>query len=298
MVTTFEYYHNIVNKALLSESLFSRKVPPILKESMLYSLCTKGKRLRPVLFLCSAILFGAKVTTIIPIALGIEMMHTYSLIHDDLPSIDNDMLRRGEKTNHIIFGEDIALLAGDALLTEAFSHIFSAKLSAKRILHIAQIFSSTLGAEGVVGGQILDIHNKTNTTLEEVNVIHKMKTVSFISSCCEAGALTGTQSRDNIALLTEYGKNLGHALQIMNDILDKVGTEKTTGKTIGQDTFLGKRTYPDIVGITKAREDAKKYAKNAQKCLTSLHFSSSIQREKEAFGILENLTEYIIKEPV
>ena len=235
-----------------------------LTESMAYSLMVGGKRLRPILCIAGAEALGKDSSYVIPAACAIEYIHTYSLIHDDLPFMDNDNLRRGQPTNHIVFGNPTAILAGDGLLTEAFHILATGKyhpeVSPERKLKVISIISHYAGYNGMVGGQEADMKAqgcKINDT-EHVRFIHEHKTAALISAALISGVVLAGASEFEEQQLTSYGHAIGLAFQIADDILDIEGDAKTLGKNTGLDTVLGKATYPSIVGI----EDSKSIMKN------------------------------------
>lgn len=250
-------------------------MPEKLKESMLYSLMAGGKRIRPVLCMAVAELFGAKREDVIPFAAGLEFIHTYSLVHDDLPAMDDDDLRRGKPTNHKVYGEAMAILTGDALLTEAFGFMASASssLPADRVLKALSHVAFSVGAVGMVGGQVLDLAHSTaqgaskKGTLDELIEIHARKTGALICTSCVSGALLAGASQNDCEAIAGYGAALGSAFQIADDILDEVSDTETLGKPVGSDAAQGKTTYPVLMGIEKSRVMAKERAEEAVLCL-------------------------------
>ncbi|WP_044640379.1 polyprenyl synthetase family protein [Risungbinella massiliensis] len=237
-------------------------VPDHLRESMRYSLLAGGKRIRPVLTLATVEALGQDPEKALEIACAIEMIHTYSLIHDDLPAMDDDDYRRGKPTNHKVFGEATAILAGDALLTEAFG--WMAQGSAKAGLSsrvMAQLFreaSNMAGIYGMVGGQLSDMEaEKRQVGLAELESIHQRKTGALIAFAVRAGALVGGANENLLEALTEYAYHLGLAFQIQDDILDVVGDQEKLGKPIGSDQDNGKSTYPALLGLEGAIEKLK-----------------------------------------
>lgn len=238
--------------------------PPELIDAMRYSLNAGGKRLRPALTLGACELICGSDIPALPAACALEMIHTYSLIHDDLPAMDNDDFRRGKPTSHKIFGEATAILAGDALLTLAFQEIARTG-NVQALCELAQ----ASGAEGMVGGQYLDMGAEgREITLEELQQIHAGKTGALITASLRIGALLGQASQDVLTSLTHYGRHLGMLFQITDDILDVVGDSAVLGKTIGKDAKSGKATYPALEGLPQARTLASEAADAA---LSSLH---------------------------
>jgi len=242
----------------------STKYTAKLTESISYSLMIGGKRLRPILCIAGAEALGKDASYVLPAACAIEYIHTYSLIHDDLPFMDNDDLRRGRPTNHIIFGSPTAILAGDGLLTEAF-HILATseyhpEVSSEKKLKVISIMSYYAGYNGMVGGQEADMKAqgcKIND-IEHVRFIHERKTADLISAALISGAVLAGASEFEEQQLTNYARSIGLAFQIADDILDIEGDSKILGKNTGLDVTLGKATYPSVIGI----EESKKIMKN------------------------------------
>ena len=219
-----------------------------LYESMRYSLLAGGKRIRPVLTLEFARLAGLEWEKAVPVACALELVHTYSLIHDDLPCMDNDDLRRGKPTNHKVFGETMAVLAGDALQPEAFRLILTAPdIAPEQRADCALILAEAAGADGMVAGQVLDTLHAPKTE-EELKEVDHLKTGAMIAGACKLGAAAGG-SRELLAAAEEYGYQLGLAFQIRDDMLDVCGDEATFGKPIGSDKEEGKVTYVDLLGL-------------------------------------------------
>jgi len=251
-------------------------VPAHLNEAMTYSLFAGGKRLRPILALASHEACGGTAEDILPQAASLEFIHTYSLIHDDLPAMDNDDLRRGKPTNHKVFGEGIAVLAGDALLTEAF-YLLATKsrrssLAAHRsVLRIIRETALAAGAHGMVGGQAEDVRSE-NTALDSDNLafIHAHKTGALITVSVRMGAILAGSGKKNLSALTQYGENIGLAFQIIDDILDIQGDSRELGKETGSDERKKKTTYPGLYGIEQSRRKAGELVENAVRALESL----------------------------
>lgn len=226
-----------------------------LKDSMRYSLLANGKRLRPLMMLISAKLAGLKETEVTDMACAMEMIHTYSLMHDDLPSMDDDDLRRGKPTNHVVFGEALAILAGDALLNEA--HILLIREYAGTINGRNAILeiSEASGKDGMINGQVLDILSEgKNIDLEVLKKIHKNKTGALIKASLTAPFYLAGKSEDEIEDMRIIGENTGLLFQIQDDILDATGDLKTLGKTPGKDERDNKTTYVSLLGLTKSKE--------------------------------------------
>ncbi|MCM3566667.1 polyprenyl synthetase family protein [Neobacillus mesonae] len=232
--------------------------PLILKESMVYSLEAGGKRIRPLLLLATLEAFGIDPKNGLPAAAAIEMIHTYSLIHDDLPSMDNDDLRRGKPTNHKVFGDAVATLAGDALLTYSFeviNNISNDFASAETKLNVITEMAKAAGAEGMVGGQVADMEGEEKTlTLEELEYIHIHKTGKLLRFSVLAGALLAGANKTQIESLSQFAHHLGLAFQIQDDILDVTGNQQLIGKPIGSDTANHKSTYPQLLSLEGAKD--------------------------------------------
>jgi len=260
----------------LADCLRARDIPARLLASMEYSLMAGGKRLRPVLVLTFARLFGADGAKVMPFAAALELIHTYSLIHDDLPAMDDDDLRRGRPSNHKQFDEATAILAGDGLLTEAFSLMFSCAdegdVPAPRLVRAAQAVATAAGSGGMVGGQALDMEYtaRPGVSFEELRAMHAMKTGALITASCVAGSLLAGAEPPFARRARDYGINVGAAFQIADDILDVVGDTKTLGKPAGSDERQGKTTYPSLLGLEKSRELAHSRAEQAVTALVGL----------------------------
>lgn len=248
------------------DCLDNRPIPPRLRDAMHYSLEAGGKRLRPALCLSCAALCGLEEEKALPFAGAIEMIHTYSLIHDDLPAMDNDDLRRGKPSNHKAFDEATAILAGDGLLTDAFACMCRARVPAPALLAAICEMALAAGSAGMVGGQELDmIHTgQKSVSLEELRAMHAMKTGAILRASCVCGALLAgadTAVRDAIG---DYGAALGMAFQIADDILDVTQDTATLGKPAGSDVARGKATYPALMGLEASRQLARAQAGRAQ----------------------------------
>lgn len=256
-------------------------------EAMRYSLMAGGKRLRPILMLEVAKLFGKDWEDVKEFACALEMIHTYSLIHDDLPAMDNDDLRRGMPTNHIKFGESTAILAGDALLNKAFEVALSAtQLDSDILIKAIQVLSNSSGTEGMIGGQVVDIASEGKSiSIDTLKYIHSLKTGAIIRSACVIGAIISGADESQINAIDEYAINLGIAFQIRDDILDVTGTAEELGKPIGSDIDLNKSTYVSLCGIEKSVELVKEYSDKAKDAL-------EVFGDKSAFLI--EFTDYLI----
>ena len=242
----------------------------VLYESMAYSVNIGGKRIRPILMLLTYSIYKDNYKDILPASVALEMIHTYSLIHDDLPCMDDDDLRRGMPTNHKIYGEAIAVLAGDALLNEAMNILFNFSLcNGKNELKASKVIAEASGANGMIGGQIVDIINegKENISLDELNYMHTKKTGELIKAAVVAGGILAGASEDHIQALQEYGYKLGLAFQIKDDILDITGTTETLGKDANSDIENNKTNYVSLFGI---EECENRCSKLTEECLTIL----------------------------
>ncbi|WP_300808776.1 polyprenyl synthetase family protein [uncultured Desulfovibrio sp.] len=248
-------------------------MPPRLRDSMLYSLQAGGKRLRPVLCLSCAALFGLAESVVLPFAAAIEMIHTYSLIHDDLPAMDDDDLRRGKPSNHKAFDEATAILAGDGLLTDAFGRMTAVDLPASRVLAAMGEMARAAGSTGMVGGQEWDMiyTGMPPVSLDELRRMHAMKTGALLRASCVCGALLAGAESIELQRISRYGAALGVAFQIADDILDVVSDTETLGKPAGSDAEHGKNTYPSLVGLDESRRLAQEQARHAQEAIASFH---------------------------
>ncbi len=239
------------------------ELPHSVHKAMRYSIFAGGKRVRPILVLAACQAVGGETERAIPAACAMEMIHTYSLIHDDLPAMDNDDFRRGNPTNHKVFGEAIAILAGDALLTEAFKLAsdprFADGCEPSGLLAVIHEIATCAGSYGMVGGQVIDMESegRTDIDLATVQYIHTHKTGALIKAAVVAGALLGGAAGPQLAAVTRYGEAAGLAFQIADDILDIEGTTEEIGKDAGSDEARGKATYPAVIGLAAAKEEAR-----------------------------------------
>lgn len=253
----------------LSECLDrGRSWPPLLREAAAYSLCAGGKRIRPILALASLESVGGKTESALPLVCSLEFIHTYSLIHDDLPAMDNDDFRRGQPTNHKKFGEGVAILAGDALLTAAFfllaDPLWNDSFRAETRLAALHELSTGAGGEGMVGGQLMDIVSEgTSADSETLRYIHSHKTGALIRSSVRLGAILGEANPPRLSALTQFGEKVGLAFQIADDILDVVGTQREMGKSTQRDHENHKNTYPALFGLDQSRRWAETLVREA-----------------------------------
>ncbi|MBZ5697910.1 MAG: polyprenyl synthetase family protein [Acidobacteriia bacterium] len=239
--------------------------PPSIHRAMRYSVQAGGKRVRPILCLESARIFSADVTPALPVACALEFIHTYSLIHDDLPALDNDDLRRGKPTCHKKFGEATAILAGDALLTLAFETLANAPIEpARRVAILSHVAASAGTVNGMVGGQVADLEAEGRSIEPaELEYIHRSKTAALIRASVVAGAISGGADEENVARLKRFGETIGWAFQVVDDILDVEESSATLGKTAGKDAAQKKATYPALYGLEQSRKFAQELESRA-----------------------------------
>lgn len=244
--------------------------PESLRESMRYSLLAGGKRLRPILCLAACELVGGDASLAMPTAVALEMIHTMSLIHDDLPAMDNDDLRRGRPTNHKVYGDAMAILAGDALLSRAFEMVAvrSPGVPAERLLKVVAELSLVSGAPGLVGGQVVDLESEgREVDLETLEYIHLHKTAALLRACVVTGALIGGADADQVDAMRTYANGIGLAFQIVDDILDVTASSEVLGKTAGKDLIADKTTYPKLLGLEPSRVRALELVTQAKSAL-------------------------------
>jgi len=271
-----EHKRDIVDQYLASLLDTYKAIPGKLYDSIRYSLFADAKRIRPILSIASAEASGGKIEQVLPVAAAIEMIHTYSLIHDDLPAMDDDALRRGKPTNHKVFGEATALLAGDALLTMAFTVLSDRSLwkgvVMGTILQIIHEIGLAAGATGMVGGQQIDIESEGSALdITSLEVMHRSKTGALIRAAVRSGALAGGAGPLELDALTTYGDRIGLAFQIVDDILDVEGSTKETGKDTGKDVERGKNTYTRVIGLAESKAVCKELVQEAIHALDQLH---------------------------
>ncbi len=239
--------------------------PPIIHQAMRYSVFAGGKRIRPILCLEAARIFSAQPPGILEVACALEFIHTYSLIHDDLPALDNDDLRRGRPTCHKKFGEAMAILAGDALLTRAFQTLSNAAVEPERRVRIIQEVSAAAGTlDGMVGGQVADLEAEGKPIgAEMLAYIHRSKTAALIRVAAVAGALAGGAEYEDVERVRRFGEDIGLAFQVVDDILDVEESSATLGKTAGKDESQKKATYPALYGLDESRRTARELVERA-----------------------------------
>ncbi len=246
--------------------------PPIIHEAMHYTVFNGGKRIRPIMVVEGAILAGGKPEMVLPTACAIELIHTYSLVHDDLPAMDDDDVRRGNPTCHIKYGEDIAILTGDALLTLAFELIAKnneiAGVKPQYVVKAIEVVAQAAGSQGMIGGQVIDLASEGQAIDYEVLInLHSLKTGQLFRAALISGAILGGMNKEGLEKLSKYAYHYGLAFQITDDILDVTGNELVLGKPVGSDEKNFKTTYPQLFGLEKSRELA---ADNVNKCLDNL----------------------------
>ena len=243
---------------------------PIIEDAMKYSLLKGGKRIRPLLTLMVCRLFDGSIEEVIPYACSIEIIHTYSLIHDDLPAMDNDDYRRGKLSNHKVYGEGFALLAGDALLNIAYEILLNDihKNPTKERIKAAYTISKAAGLEGMIGGQAMDLYYENkNNEIEKLNQMHSKKTGALIKASLEVGAILSKAGEEDYRRISIFGENLGKAYQISDDILDVIGTKEKMGKTIGKDAKSNKSTFVTHFGLDQSKRILIDTVNNAKKAI-------------------------------
>lgn len=280
-----EQIEKSLDKLLPPEEISPRSI----HRSIRYSACRGGKRLRGILCLLACDTVGGEVEKALPASCALEMVHAYSLVHDDLPCMDDDDLRRGKPTNHLVFGEAIALLAGDALLTEAVK-----VLATKAPTGMEELYRQALGemitavnTGGMIGGQVLDLEAEgKDVDLKDLMEIHQRKTGALITAALRMGGIIGKGDRKQLAALSQYGRSFGLAFQIGDDLLDCVGDSKKLGKKIGSDVKNNKATYPALLGLDESRRLLRLEVDKAQKALGPFG---------ERAGLLHSLVDYLVR---
>ena len=279
--------HGSATEAFMRKALQRQAdAPRKLIEAMEYSLMAGGKRLRPTLVLESAIACGGDVNaSTLAAAAAIELIHTFSLVHDDLPAMDNDDLRRGRPTNHKVYGEAMAILAGDGMISLAFELIATDAEPAVAAKLIAELAHAT-GPQGMIGGQVLDMEGEQKSLkLEQLQQLHRMKTGALLVSACRLGALSTNASTAQVSALAEFGRHLGLAFQIVDDLLDVTASPEQMGKATGKDAAKGKNTYPALLGVDETRRQAKAQLAEAVASLEPLGPSADGLRTLASFVV-------------
>ena len=287
--SSLKYRVDYIEKLLKEHMPEEKGYQKTIFEAMNYSLKAGGKRLRPILTLEACRIVGGNEEDVIPFAIAIEMIHTYSLIHDDLPALDNDDLRRGVPTNHKVYGDAMAILAGDGLLNYAFEIMLKSSIGkenpAKYLNAINEIAKSS-GVYGMIGGQVVDIESEDKKIeMEKLDFIHLHKTAAIIVGCMRAGAIIGDATEKQLENITKYATNIGLSFQIADDILDITGDESKLGKKVGSDIDNNKSTYPSLIGLEKSKEIANDLINEAKTRI------SNIKGDTE---FLNDLAEYIV----
>lgn len=287
--SSLKYRVDYIEKLLKEHMPEEKGYQKTIFEAMNYSLKAGGKRLRPILTLEACRIVGGNEEDVIPFAIAIEMIHTYSLIHDDLPALDNDDLRRGVPTNHKVYGDAMAILAGDGLLNYAFEIMLKSSIGkenpAKYLNAINEIAKSS-GVYGMIGGQVVDIESEDKKIeMEKLDFIHLNKTAAIIVGCMRAGAIIGDATEKQLENITKYATNIGLSFQIADDILDITGDESKLGKKVGSDIDNNKSTYPSLIGLEKSKEIANDLINEAKTRI------SNIKGDTE---FLNDLAEYIV----
>jgi len=261
-----------VEKALGRSIVTTCPETDTITEAMRYSLMAGGKRIRPIMCIAACEMMGGTAEMAMPTAVAIEMIHTMSLVHDDLPAMDNDSLRRGVPTNHVVFGEDIAILAGDALLSEAFEHCATntpKSVPAERVVEVLRRLGKSVGPVGLAGGQVMDLQceGKEGVTLDQLRWIHAHKTAALLQVSVTCGAILAGASDEEVKALDTYALDVGLAFQVADDILDVTASSEELGKTAGKDEEVAKTTYPKLLGLEESREEAKRLVDAAMTAL-------------------------------
>jgi geranylgeranyl diphosphate synthase, type II len=260
--------------------------PPTIHRAMRYSVFAGGKRVRPVLVVAAGESVGGTRSTLLHLGAAIEMMHTYSLIHDDLPALDNDDLRRGVPTCHKVFGDAMAILAGDALLTRSFQVLaeLPGVTDATRLAVIRELSAATGTMDGMIGGQVVDLESEGKEISAPIlEYIHRSKTGALLTACTRCGALAAGASDGELRALTEYGRKIGLAFQIIDDILDRTASSEALGKTAGKDQKVKKATYPALYGIDASRRKAQELTAGALHEIAALDHRAEPLRELARF---------------
>ncbi len=271
LAESLEVLRRRIDTALDSYTLPADGLPEALREAMRYSLLSDGKRLRAILVLLAAKAAGGSLDDALPAACAVEMVHAYSLIHDDLPAMDDDDLRRGKPTNHKVFGEAMAILAGDGLLTLAFDVLSREVRPGEVAARCTARLAAAAGPAGMVGGQVDDLQiEKCEGQLEELHSIHQRKTAALLCVSLELGALIAGADDATQEALAVYGRKLGLAFQITDDLLDVQGDESTVGKRVGKDSRRGKLTFPSLLGVEESKRQARELVDEAVKMVAPL----------------------------
>ncbi|CAE6005025.1 unnamed protein product [Arabidopsis arenosa] len=272
---TFEFDPYMISKAESVNKALDEAIPvgePLkIHEAMRYAILAAGKRVRPILCLASCELVGGQENAAMPAACAVEMIHTMSLIKDDLPCMDNDDLRRGKPTTHKVYGEGVAILSGGALLSLAFEHMTTAEISSERMVWAVRELARSIGTRGLVAGQAMDISSEgldlNEVGLEHLEFIHVHKTAVLLETAAVLGAIIGGGSDEEIESVRKFARCIGLLFQVVDDILDETKSSEELGKTAGKDQLAGKLTYPKLIGLEKSKEFVKRLTKDARQHL-------------------------------
>ncbi len=263
-----EYVDDCLGKCLAQDGTY----PALIHEAMRYAVFNGGKRLRPIMVFEGAVLGGARKEDVIPAACAVELIHSYSLVHDDLPAMDDDDLRRGKPTCHIVYGEANAILTGDALLTAAFEllagNLKVSTVKAENLVRVIEEIAAAVGSRGMIGGQVVDLQSEgKDIDCETLRKLHRLKTGELFRAALKTGAILSGMSEPGVVALDNYADNFGLAFQITDDILDVEGSEDMTGKPVGSDQKNQKTTYPSLLGMEKSYQLAREAVKTCQENL-------------------------------
>ena len=264
--------------------------PPGIYRAMRYSLLAKSKRIRPILALAVTESLGGNTEWVLPFACSLELIHTYSLVHDDLPAMDNDNFRRGQSSNHKVFGEDMAILAGDALLTHAFFLMSSLQivsaLPSALVLRIIHEITKAAGPQGMIGGQVMDMEFEGQmVSLSQLETMHSCKTGAIILAAIRVGGLVAEASAEQMENLSLYGRHIGLAFQIIDDVLDIEGQPELLGKAVGSDISAQKATFPSVLGLEESKRLAQQYYSKAIQALEGFGERAEVLRALAKFII-------------
>jgi geranylgeranyl diphosphate synthase, type II len=285
----------LTKKALIVDQWLDRLLPSesenpsTIHEAMRYSIFAGGKRLRPILTIATGEIFGSEDRELLPAACSLEMIHTYSLIHDDLPAMDDDDLRRGRPTCHVVYGEAMAILSGDALLTQAFRSLadYQSSDAEKKVRVISEVAQAAGTTRALIGGQVLDLESEGKlVTAEMLEEIHRAKTGALIRCAVRLGAIIGNASETELEAITLYGERAGLAFQVADDLLDETATSQELGKTAGKDAASQKATYTALFGIDGARRMADRL------CHEAILAAHSIDRDTR---VLQEIAKFIVE---
>jgi len=292
----FDLQEYMEEKRVLTESVLDASLTStcqqtdLIIESMRYSLMAGGKRVRPMLCFAATEMFGGSLDAAKPAAVALEMIHTMSLIHDDLPAMDDDDLRRGKPTNHVLYGDDVAILAGDAMLSESFAHVAreTKGVPAERVVRVLGILGDSVGALGLAGGQVLDLKSegKPDVGIDTLEWIHTHKTAALLKAAVCCGAVLAGATDEQIDKCETYALKIGLAFQVADDILDIEASSEELGKTAGKDEAVDKTTYPKLLGLERSKEMAQELVDEAKAALAEFG---------DAAAPLNGLADYIIQ---